>query len=101
LLGRYVIIFSNLFQPSLTLISQARQRHDYFKRFPHGWAIEEFIKSNLKNKRAYARNRGYLQEHTNTDHVGSDEEDNTAPDNELDDEESTSESGGDHSGEDE
>ena len=50
---------------SKNIIFQARQRHTYFNRFPHGWAIEEFIKSNLKNKRAYARKRGYLGDQTN------------------------------------
>jgi hypothetical protein len=95
LLGQYVVLFSNLSQPSLTLISQARERHDYFKRFQHGWAIEEFIKSSLKNKRAYAHSQGYLQEYVNTDHAGSDEEDNKASDGELDDEPSASENGED------
>ena len=94
LLGRYVI-FSNLSQPSLTLISQARQRHDYFKRFPHGWAIEEFIKSSLKNRRAYARSQGYLQEYTNTEHAGSDEEDNEEDNEASDGGVSASENGGD------
>ncbi|KAF8224790.1 hypothetical protein L208DRAFT_1128737, partial [Tricholoma matsutake] len=37
------------------IIGAAQQRHSYFKRFPHGWPIEEFLKSNLKNKHAYAR----------------------------------------------
>lgn len=47
------------------VIFQARQRHSYLKRFPHGWAVEEFLKTNLKNKRAYARKRGYLEDKTN------------------------------------
>lgn len=50
---------------SITFILQARERHSYFKRFPHGWAVEEFLKSSLKNKRAYARKRGYLEDKTN------------------------------------
>jgi hypothetical protein len=98
LLGQYVI-FSNLSQPSLTLISQAWQCHNYFKWFPHRWAIEEFIKSSLKNRCAYACSQGYLQEYTNTEHAGSDEEDNKedneASDGELDGEVSASENGGD------
>lgn len=53
----------NLF--SKNFILQARERHSYFRRFPHGWAIEEFLKANLKNKRAYARKRGYLGDQTN------------------------------------
>ena len=28
--------------------------NEYFKRFSHGWPIEEFMKISLKNKRAYA-----------------------------------------------
>jgi hypothetical protein len=31
----------------------------------HGWAIEEFLKSQLKNKRAYARKHGFLQDIAN------------------------------------
>jgi hypothetical protein len=40
----------------------------------HGWAIEEFIKSSLKNKCAYARKHGYLDEMTNFGNIASDEE---------------------------
>lgn len=71
---------------SKTIIFQARQRHSYFNRFPHGWAIEEFIKSNLKNKCAYARKRRYLGDQTNRgvkkegSDIGDDEEDNGAND---------------------
>lgn len=39
---------------------QARERHDFLNRYPHGWPVEEFLKTYLKNKRAYARKRGYL-----------------------------------------
>ncbi|KAF8237099.1 hypothetical protein L208DRAFT_1389937, partial [Tricholoma matsutake] len=45
----------------------ARQCHGYFKQFPHGWPIEEFLKLNLKNKCVYARKRGYLGDQTNRD----------------------------------
>lgn len=37
-------------------------------RFPHGWPVEEFLKTYLKNKRAYARKKGYLTE-TNQKHI--------------------------------
>ena len=66
LLERYVsLLFKRRIFHSKKCILQARQRHTYFKKFPHGWAIEEFLKSNLKNKRAYARKRGYLGDQTN------------------------------------
>ena len=56
--------------------TQARQRHSYLKRFPHGWAVEKFLKTNLKNKRAYARKHGYLEDKTNWGREGSkDDED--------------------------
>ncbi|KAF8235248.1 hypothetical protein L208DRAFT_1542504, partial [Tricholoma matsutake] len=42
----------------------------YFKQFPHGWAIEEFIKSSLKNKSAYACKQGYFQELGNANNAG-------------------------------
>ena len=42
-----------------------RERHSFLNRFPHGWPIEEFIKTYLKNKRTYARKQGYLTENTN------------------------------------
>ena len=44
---------------------QARERHNFLNRFPHGWPVEEFLKTYLKNKRAYARKRGYLTENIN------------------------------------
>ena len=34
-------------------------------RYPQAWPVEEFLKTNLKNKRAYARKRGYLSDNTN------------------------------------
>ncbi|KAF8226537.1 hypothetical protein L208DRAFT_1499365, partial [Tricholoma matsutake] len=43
----------------------------YFKRFPHGWAIEEFIKSSLKNKCAYTHKQGYFQELGKANNAGS------------------------------
>ena len=43
-------------------IFKARERHSYLNRFPNAWPVEEFLKTYLKNKRAYARKRGYLKE---------------------------------------
>ncbi|KAF8229723.1 hypothetical protein L208DRAFT_1154457, partial [Tricholoma matsutake] len=54
----------------ISKIIGAVSRHGYFKQFPHGWPIEEFLKSNLKNKRAYACKRGYLGDQTNRDKEG-------------------------------
>ena len=34
----------------------------YLNRFPNAWPVEEFLKTYLKNKHAYARKRGYLEE---------------------------------------
>ena len=39
--------------------------------FPHGWPIEEFIKSSLKNKHAYACKQGYFEELSNVNNAGS------------------------------
>ena len=44
---------------------QARERHHFLHQFPNGWPVEEFLKTYLKNKRSYARKRGYLNETTN------------------------------------
>lgn len=44
------------------MIYQAQARQPYFKKFAHGWAIEEFLKSQLKNRRAYARKNGFLED---------------------------------------
>ena len=44
---------------------QARERYNFLNRFPHGWPVEKFLKTYLKNKCAYARKRGYLVENTN------------------------------------
>ena len=66
-------------------IFQARERHNFFKRFLNGWAVAEFIKSNLKNKCAYACKRGYLQEATNlggVNHGESEEPDKSENDGE-------------------
>ena len=43
----------------------ARERHHYLKCFPRGWPVEEFLKSHLKNRHAYACKRGYLEDNTN------------------------------------
>ena len=45
------------------LILQAWQCHPYLKWFAHGWAIEEFIKSSLKNKCVYAHKKGFFEEY--------------------------------------
>ena len=63
----YFLLFTRHISLPKNTILQARQRHSHFKKFPHGWPIEEFLKSNLKNKRAYARRRGYLGDQTNRD----------------------------------
>ena len=52
-------------------IPQARDRHEYFKQFPHGWPIEKFIKSSLKNKRTYAHKKGYFEELSNVNNAES------------------------------
>ena len=54
---------------------QARERHKFLNRFPHGWPVEEFLKTYLKNKRAYARKRGYLTENTNQKQAQHDDDD--------------------------
>jgi hypothetical protein len=56
-------------------IFQARERHNFLNRYPHGWPIEEFIKTYLKNKRTYARKQGYLMENTNQKQHRHDDED--------------------------
>ena len=50
-------------------------RQPYFKKFAQGWAIEEFLKSQLKNRRAYARKHGFLQDIANPDVQISDDDD--------------------------
>ena len=44
---------------------QARERHNFLHQFTHGWLVEEFLKTYLKNKHSYAHKRGYLTENTN------------------------------------
>ena len=53
---------------------QARERHNFLHQFPNGWPVEEFLKTYLKNKRAYARKRGYLTVKTNQKQDQDDEE---------------------------
>ena len=65
-----MLIFTTSYIP-FHLCSQAREHHEYFKRFPHGWAIEEFIKTSLKNKRAYAHKQGYFQKPGNANGAAS------------------------------
>ena len=64
-------------------IIQARERQPYFKKFAHGWAIEEFLKSQLKNKHAYARKNGFLEDIKNLGNQGSDSD--SPSDSESDD----------------
>ena len=67
---------------------QARQQHSFLSRYSHGWPIEEFLKTYLKNKRAYGRKRGYLMGNTNKmddvddvdDGGGDDDDDNGGDD---------------------
>lgn len=64
---------------------QARNRHGFFNRFAHGWVIEEFLKTYLKNKCSYARKVRCLEDNTNQEQHQeelSDEEDPT--DEEID-----------------
>ena len=61
---------------------QARERQPYFKRFAHGWAIEEFLKSQLKNRRSYARKHGYLQDIANVGVDASDDDSDKVSENE-------------------
>jgi hypothetical protein len=60
-------------------------------KFPHGWAIEEFLKTNLKNKRAYARKRGYLVNQTNKGEESVEE--NNSDINDISDAESSDQGG--------
>ena len=55
-------------------------------RYPHAWPVEEFLKTNLKNKRAYARKRGYLRENTNQKQ-GQHDDDDAEEENDDDEEE--------------
>ncbi|KAI0052947.1 hypothetical protein FA95DRAFT_1482312, partial [Auriscalpium vulgare] len=41
------------------LFRVARSRHPYLCRFVHDWATEEFVKSSLKNRRAYHTRMNY------------------------------------------
>lgn len=66
---------------------QARERHSFLNRFPHGWPVEEFLKTYLKNKRAYARKRGYLKENTNQRQGRHDDDDEEEEDGRDDDDE--------------
>ena len=62
---------TNVHKFPFTQIPQAREHHEYFKQFPHGWPIEEFIKSSLKNKHTYAHKQGYFEELSNINNAGS------------------------------
>ena len=111
LLGWYVIIilvFHNISCGS----PKAQQRQEYFKRFLHRWAIEEFIKLSLKNKHAYACRHGYLQELKNASQAsdgkdGGDDDDNAGDSvdgdvgSDRDDDDGSNRGEGNGSGEDE
>ena len=60
LLEQYVFLHFKTLLLSKNFNLLAHKCHNYFKKFPHGWAIEEFLKSNLKNKHLYACKWGYL-----------------------------------------
>ena len=44
---------------------QAHEHHNFLHQFPHGWPVEEFITTYLKNKCSYACKQGYLPEMSN------------------------------------
>jgi hypothetical protein len=48
----------------------------------HGWAVEEFLKTQLKNRRAYARKQGFLQDIANMDNQESDDDEDIEDDSE-------------------
>ena len=60
------------------------------QKFAHGWAVEEFLKSQLKNRHAYAWKHGFLSDIANLNIQASD-----------DDRESGNAGGGDEDEEDE
>ena len=62
---------TNVHKFSFTQIPQAQERHECFKQFPHGWPIEEFIKSSLKNKHTYACKQEYFEELSNVNNAES------------------------------
>ena len=72
---------------------QVRERHNFLNQFPHCWPVEEFLKSYLKNKRAYACKRGYLTENTNQKQ-GWRQHDDDDDDDEEEEEEEEEEEGG-------
>ena len=66
---------------------------EYFKWFPHGWPIEEFIKSSLKNKHAYAHKKGYFKELSNINNAGSNSRKESLNDDMDDDDEPEAKNG--------
>ena len=53
------IVGCHSFQCSTKLrLWQARERHEYLCRFEDDWALQELIKSTLKNKRGYMKRLG-------------------------------------------
>ncbi|KAF9467060.1 hypothetical protein BDZ94DRAFT_1318888 [Collybia nuda] len=89
-------------QPSVVIsqiIRMAQSQHTYLKRFHNGWAVQEFIKSHLKNRRAYAQKCGYTTEIRNTlGSIGDDDKDYKM-DIDLDDHEGDGVDSGDEGGE--
>ena len=53
---------------------QAREHHNFLNQYPCSWPVEEFLKTYLKNKCAYAHKQGFLTENTNQKQVRHDEE---------------------------
>ena len=45
----------------------------YFKKFTQCWPIEEFLKSQLKNRHAYARKHGFLEDITSSNILSGDD----------------------------
>ena len=66
-----ISLITNVHKFPFTQIPQAQERHKYFKQFPHGWPIEEFIKSSLKNKHTYAYKQEYFEELSNVNNAES------------------------------
>ena len=83
---------TNVHKFPFTQIPQAQEYHKYFKQFPHGWPIEEFIKSSLKNKRVYACKKGYLKELSNVNNAGSNSREESL-NGDMDDDEPEAENG--------
>ena len=53
---------------------QAHEHHDFLNRYPCSWPVEEFLKTYLKNKHAYARKQGYPTESNQKQDMQDDDE---------------------------